>query len=74
MPFTPPDWTPGDRIRKMRKVRNNMKQPDLARACGVTVDTVVQWENDRRTIPADQWRKLAEALGVPVEWLRGQPE
>lgn len=73
VPFTPPQWTAGDRIRKMREERG-FGQRALAEQVGVTVDTVVQWEKDRRVIQPENWRKLAAALDTPEDWLRGQPE
>ena len=66
------------RIKKRRQ-ELGLSQPQLAEACGVTYQTVQQWENEpdpnnpktlstapsRRRMP-----RVAAALGVTEEWLR----
>ena len=66
-----PKWTPGDRIRKARKVAG-MGQTELAQAIEVAHSTVASWESDPRedrAFPISTYEKIAEATGVSAEWL-----
>lgn len=60
------------RIRAARKYKN-LRQQDIAEACGVSRGAVAQWEYEdplKRTTPSiDQMKATAKATGVPLEWL-----
>ena len=59
----------GDKIRLLRE-QKELTQLYLATVVGVTTDTISRWENRRYpAIKLDNARKLAEALGVPLEEL-----
>ena len=58
----------GDRVRSVRK-RRALTQAELAKAAGVSVDTVVKLENGRHEPRPATVRKLARALRVEVEVL-----
>jgi len=66
--FTPPEWTPGDRLRAQRE-RLGLKISDIAQRAGVNQETVINAEKDRSTTERTMV-KLAEALEAPVEWIR----
>src|SRR5262249_13202148 len=65
----------GDRIRLVRR-RRKITQLQLAQAIGTNVTAVVLWENkkNRRGITSENLRKVADALGVDVAELLGEPE
>jgi len=60
------------RIRAARKY-GDLRQQDVAEACGVSRPAVAQWEYEdetRRTRPSiDQMKALAKRSGVPFDWL-----
>ena len=58
----------GDRVRAARK-RKALRQIDLAEAADLSVDTISKIENGLHDPYATTIRKLAGALGVPVEKL-----
>lgn len=45
---------------------NKVTAEAVANACGVTKQTVYNWEERRNTIPADKLQTFAEICGVPV--------
>lgn len=47
-----------DRLKNERK-RLGMTQPDLAKICSVSVQTVVRWEKEVNSIPTDKLVLLA---------------
>ncbi len=55
----------------MRALRGDagLTRAELARGAGVPVSTLRNWENDRGFPHLAALRRLAEALGVPVERL-----
>ena len=64
----------GERLRMIRK-RRGMTQADLARALGVTVQTVVRYESLRlEEIRPGRLAAIAGALDVDVKELTGAPE
>ena len=59
----------GNKIRLLRE-QKELTQLYLATVVGVTTDTISRWENRRYpSIKPENARKLAEALGVPLEEL-----
>lgn len=46
-----------------------LTQDDLARAVGVCLDTVNNWETGRRKPQMRHWKRLARVLGIPVRLL-----
>ena len=59
----------GSKIRSLRE-QNDLTQLYLATVVGVTTDTISRWENRRYpSIKLENARKLADALGVPLEEL-----
>lgn len=67
-----PEWTFGDRLRKVRRVRR-INQEQAAAALGVTAPQIAAWEsggNNPRDIVTVAKRCHA-AWGVPAEWMLG---
>ena len=58
----------GDRIREARKGRS-WTQKHLASLLGVTVQAVSQWENSQTKPDFARANKIANALGVPRDWI-----
>jgi transcriptional regulator with XRE-family HTH domain len=64
----------GQRVRKLRKERG-WSQPELAERAGLTERTITNYETDARTRPPlATVQALADALGVPITDLLGEPE
>lgn len=68
-PWTPPEWTVGDRIRRAR-AEKGWEQRDLAAATGLNKNTISNAEKNAFPVREATLRLLADALGVPVDWLR----
>lgn len=63
------NMTLGERIRAARKARG-LSQPALARLCGWDSQSrISQYETDNREPQLDDLKKIARALGVPIESL-----
>jgi len=60
--------TIGERIKKARKARNNMKRTELSQATGIPYPTLAGIENGDQE-SSTQLHNIAKALGVRVEWL-----
>ena len=58
-----------DKNLKRLRIRNHLKQEDLAKQLNVTRQTVSGWETGRRQPDLDMLKKLAEALEVDVQEL-----
>lgn len=58
----------GKRIKIMRKLRG-LTQSGLADLVGVTRPTVISWERGVTVPVLYTLRRLAETLGVTLEWL-----
>ena len=58
--------TIGRRIAAARAIYK-MTQADLAEKIGVSVSTIVHWENGDTSPRVDQVRKIADILCVPLE-------
>lgn len=58
----------GERIRE-RRDELAYSQRDLQRASGVSGDVIVKLEHDARRPRPSTIRRIAQALGVSVEWL-----
>lgn len=65
--------TIGMKIAKARGY-NLMTQPDLAKHLGVTVQTISNWEHDRRMPDADSIRQLCMLMNVSSDWVLGLSE
>lgn len=64
----------GEKVRTERK-RNGMSQDELAAAVGVSRRSVTSWETDRAFPRTRQmYAKLAEALGVPVNYILSEDD
>lgn len=59
-----------NRVREIR-TRLNITQQALADAAGVSRPFLVDIEKGRRGAKADTWNRIASALGVTVDDLRG---
>jgi transcriptional regulator with XRE-family HTH domain len=60
------------RLRAVRTLKA-MSQHDLARASGVSPDTIYRLETEQREAQPRTTRKLAAALGVdPAELMKGE--
>ena len=58
----------GKRIKAIR-IRRGLTQADFARMIGVTRPTVISWERGITVPVLYTLRRLAETLGVTLEWL-----
>ena len=67
------DQTFGERLRILRK-RRGMTQTDLAKALGITVQTVVRYEGlELGEVRPERLKAFSEALGVEEWELTGEP-
>jgi DNA-binding XRE family transcriptional regulator len=61
----------GGRIKRLREAAG-MSQPQLAKAAGVPLTTLRQWEQNRR-LPSWEWAvALADGLGCSLDELAGR--
>jgi transcriptional regulator with XRE-family HTH domain len=58
----------GQHLRSLREGAG-LSRAELARRAGVPASTLRNWEGDRGMPGIPAALRLAEALGVPVEWL-----
>lgn len=63
----------GESVRFLRKKRN-LTQGDLARAVGVSLESISRWERGSRTPSLDDLQKLAKILDTTVSFLAGEAE
>jgi transcriptional regulator with XRE-family HTH domain len=49
---------------KEKRIEKGLTQMELARLCGVSINTVIRWENDVTTPTAENRAKLDEALNI----------
>jgi tRNA (cmo5U34)-methyltransferase len=64
----------GDRLKQAREARG-LSQADVCRAAGVTANAYNQWEKGRRLINVFDAMKLADGLGISLDWIyRGDEE
>lgn len=70
MTESPPAFSPGLRVRDLRRERG-MTQSDLADAIGVSRSAVAQWESGRAGQATPHLRRVADVLGVSVDHLLG---
>lgn len=63
-------------MNKIKEIRlqKEMTQAALAKAAGVSSPFLHDLENDRRNAKPATMRRIAEALGCPVEMLKGGQE
>jgi transcriptional regulator with XRE-family HTH domain len=63
---------PGDRIKAARE-RRNWTQEQLAEAAGISKGFLSDIENDKRNISSESALKIADALGISLDFLlRGE--
>ena len=63
---------PGDRIKAIRGQRN-WTQEELAEAAGISKSFLSDIENDKRNISSESALKIADALGISLDYLiRGE--
>ncbi len=60
----------GERLIRLRKAKN-WTQTDLAHECGVSRNSIVNWETDKREPKISDIQKLAEVFGVSPNDLIG---
>lgn len=58
-------------IAELRAKRNKMRQSDLAKAVGVTTQTIGAWEKDITAIRGEHLLKLCEVLDTTASDLLG---
>lgn len=58
----------GKRIEKERK-RLGLTQNDVAQKMGISYQSIAQWENGLRNPKPDTLKRIAEAMGIPVNQL-----
>ncbi|TQM25101.1 helix-turn-helix transcriptional regulator [Microbacterium kyungheense] len=63
-----PAWTLVDRLKKSRLLAG-LEQSDLADACGVSRNTISNWETGRSEPSASAFVRWARTTGVTLEWL-----
>ena len=61
--------TTGQRIKEARLAAGMKTQKPLAEACGVTVQTVSQWETGKTKPGPENYLAISRLLKKPVEWL-----
>lgn len=61
------------RIRELRAARK-MSQVELAKALGVSKQSISNWENDNIQPSIEMLVKLAQVLSVPTDYLLGLNE
>lgn len=71
-----PEWTFGDRVRKVRLERTDLTQGGFAKEIGVNGPTLSAWESGRNRAPRGQdligiAKRISARTGVSVEWLLG---
>lgn len=57
----------GNNIRKLRFLRDEMTQQDLAEKVGVTRQTIIAMEQDKYSPSLDLAFRIALVFGVPLE-------
>lgn len=65
--------TTGTRIAAAREAKN-LNQSELARALGVTPQSVQAWESDKNTPRPKRLKEIAAALGVAASYLMGESD
>jgi transcriptional regulator with XRE-family HTH domain len=60
----------GERLRRLREAAG-MSQTDLARAAGIPIGSLRNWEQDRRIPRLDAAASLAAAMHVSLDTLAG---
>jgi|GEM_PF-2012430 len=63
----------GDRLRACREAYGDT-QRDLAEYLGVSVNSVANWENNRREPDALSLSRIAKRYGVSVDYLLGETD
>ena len=58
----------GERIKRLRQ-KNGIKQNDLAKACGVSINMVSKWENDKGRPSRSNVGKIAKTLNISPAFL-----
>jgi transcriptional regulator with XRE-family HTH domain len=69
--FDPESFELAIRMREIR-VRQGLKQAEVARRMGLNPSVTSLWERGRRLVPRSRVPALAAALGVSVNELHGQ--
>lgn len=60
----------GKRLKELRESRD-LRQNDLAKACGVAVASYANWEQGRALPPINKIPVLADFFGVSADYLLG---
>jgi len=63
----------GNRLKTVREERN-MKREDIAQSIGTSAAIIGRYERSERTPSVDIAKKIAEALGVSLDYLVGDTE
>jgi transcriptional regulator with XRE-family HTH domain len=72
LPGRTPEWTFGDRVRRIRRTAG-LNQIEFAQRLGITHQRLSQWESDRNK-PGDivaVAKRIRQEFGVPVNWTLG---
>lgn len=59
---------------KAECARKCLKQKELSEKTGISRSTFGAWARDEKKITNESLQRVAEVLGVSVEYLRGEPE
>lgn len=59
---------------KAARINADMKQTEVAEKIGVGVNSIINWENNLVSIPAERLKQLGELYCVPVKYLLGEKE
>jgi transcriptional regulator with XRE-family HTH domain len=70
--LVPPEWTLGDRLRKVRRSRR-LSQVEFARLLDESEKSIANWESDvsRPQDVVALAKKVQSVYGVPSDWLLG---
>lgn len=63
--------TIGERIKEIRK-NKKMTQKELASKLGISFQALAQWENNLRNPKQESLERIAEALEVTTDYLKGK--
>ena len=56
---------------KAARDESGLKQTELAKILGVSLNTYVDWEKERKPLPSkDKANEFSEAVGIPLSHLR----
>lgn len=61
----------GERLRRIRKIENDMSQEDLAKVLGVEPAAVSKYETNRVPIPQETIKRISNTFNISTDYLLG---